>query len=179
MKLKQPILKLSFAAILAAAVLTSCGKKDESVVTPEGGGTATASAVAAREDLPVKKLEITANDQMKFDLESLDAQARQKIEITFKNVGTMPKQSMGHNWCLLALNVDPAEFLDAGFASASNDYVEPSKEKDVIARTKILGPGETETLTFTAPSAPGSYEYICTFPGHFGGGMKGFLKITE
>ncbi|RYG55380.1 azurin, partial [bacterium] len=124
-------------------------------------------------------LEITGNDQMKFNVDKLEAQARQKVELTFKNVGTMPKESMGHNWCLLELKVDPAKFLEAGFAAASNDYVAAAKEDEVIVRTKILGPGESETLTFTAPSEPGSYEYICTFPGHFGAGMKGHLEITE
>lgn len=186
MKLKQPILKLSFAAILGAAVLSSCGKKDDSSDTADSSESAATApsatapaATPARADLPVKKLEVTASDLMKFNIEKLDAQANQKIELIFKNVGTMPKQSMGHNFCLLHLKVDPAAFLEAGFASAGNDYVAKENEKDVITRTKILGPGESETLSFTAPSAPGAYEYVCTFPGHFGAGMHGFLTITE
>lgn len=184
MKSKSTFLQLTLATFIGAAILTSCGKKDDYEATGTDAKEAPATAAApaaqpARDDLPAKKIELTANDQMKFSIDKLDAQARQKIEITFKNVGTMPKQSMGHNFCLLHLKVDPAAFLEAGFASAGNDYVAKDNEKDVIVRTKILGPGESETLSFTAPSEPGSYEYICTFPGHFGAGMKGFLNITE
>lgn len=172
---------LTIAAMATAAALTGCGKSDDAAAADRENGATTASApaVEAREDLPVKKLEISGNDQMKFDHEKLEAQARQKIELTFKNVGSMPKESMGHNWCLLHLGTNGQEFVEAGFASASNDYVAEEKESVVIIRTKIIGPGESETLTFTAPSEPGSYEYVCTFPGHFGAGMKGFLEITE
>jgi len=46
----------------------------------------------------------------------------------------------------------------------------------VIASTKMLGPGETATVTFTAP-APGVYDYICTFPGHALAGMRGTLTV--
>lgn len=184
MKSKSTFLHLTLATFLGAAVLTSCGKKDDYEATGTDSAAAPAAAAApasepARDDLPAKQIEITANDQMKFSVEKLDAKVRQKIELTFKNVGTMPKESMGHNFCLLQLKVDPAAFLEAGFAAASNDYVAKEHEKDVIVRTKIHGPSESETLTFTAPSVPGSYEYVCTFPGHFGAGMKGFLEVSE
>ena len=51
-----------------------------------------------------------------------------------------------------------------------------SLKGDVIASTKLLGPGEQEILTFTAPKDPGSYEYVCTFPGHFAM-MRGVMKV--
>jgi azurin len=35
----------------------------------------------------------------------------------------------------------------------------------VIAHTKILGPGESQTIELIAPSA-GTYDYLCTFPTH-------------
>jgi azurin len=180
MKLTKSVLKLSFAAFFGAAFLTSCGKTDDSTAAGADGTESAATApVAARDDLPVKKIEVTGNDLMKFNIEKMEAQARQKVEVTLKNIGTMPKQSMGHNWALLALNVDAGGLLEAGFASAGNDYIVPERENEVIVRTKILGPGESETVTFTAPSEPGSYQYVCTFPGHFGAGMKGVLVITE
>jgi len=116
---------------------------------------------------------------MKFNLEKLEAQSRQRVEVTLKNVGTMPKESMGHNWCLLTKDADAMKIMEAGFASASNDYISPEDEDQVITRTKIIGPGESETITFTAPEATGSYEYVCTFPGHFMAGMKGVLEISE
>jgi uncharacterized cupredoxin-like copper-binding protein len=32
-------------------------------------------------------------------------------------------------------------------------------------------------VTFTVPKKPGVYTFICTFPGHFAGGMKGTLTV--
>jgi plastocyanin len=32
-------------------------------------------------------------------------------------------------------------------------------------------------IEFTAPSAPGDYPYVCTFPGH--STMRGILKVTK
>ena len=47
---------------------------------------------------------------------------------------------------------------------------------EVIAHTDVLGPGESESVTFQAPSEPGDYEYVCTFPGHFAM-MRGVLLV--
>jgi azurin len=47
----------------------------------------------------------------------------------------------------------------------------------VLAKTKLLGPGESDSVTFTAPGAPGAYDYICTFPEHYAGGMKGVMTV--
>ncbi len=43
--------------------------------------------------------------------------------------------------------------------------------------TTALGKGQSATLSVTV-AKPGSYEYLCTVPGHAAGGMKGILKIT-
>ena len=37
----------------------------------------------------------------------------------------------------------------------------------VLWATGLVQPGEAETLRFTAPSEPGDYPYVCTFPGHW------------
>ena len=46
---------------------------------------------------------------------------------------------------------------------------------DVIAATKLLGPGESETISFTAPE-PGDYQFVCSFPGHFAM-MRGIMVV--
>jgi azurin len=48
---------------------------------------------------------------------------------------------------------------------------------DVIASTELAGPGETVEVSFKAPTAAGSYPFMCTFPGHFTAGMKGNLVV--
>lgn len=164
MKYKQIVVGLGFATMLGALALTGCGKS---------------GPLPARDDIPTQKFEVTGNDKMKFDVTELAAKPLQKIELTFKNVGTMPKQSMGHNWVLLEPDTNAKTFVEAGLTAASTNYIAPSQKRHVIASTETLGPGETETITFTAPQKPGSYQYICTFPGHLAAGMTGTLKIAE
>jgi hypothetical protein len=41
------------------------------------------------------------------------------------------------------------------------------RSNKILAATKLLEPTLSETLKLTAPTAPGEYEYVCTFPGHW------------
>jgi nitrite reductase (NO-forming) len=43
--------------------------------------------------------------------------------------------------------------------------------------TKQISPGGSATLTVTF-GTKGTYEYLCTVPGHAASGMKGDLKVT-
>lgn len=42
-----------------------------------------------------------------------------------------------------------------------------------------LQPGNSETVVFTAPEQPGTYQIICGMPGHLQSGMIGNLIVTE
>ena len=123
------------------------------------------------------KITISGNDTMQFDLKSFEVKAGQKVELTFKNVGKIPKIAMGHNLVVLKKGISAVAFgqkaMGAG-ANATNALPE-SVKGDTIASTKLLGPDENETITFTAPET-GDYEYVCTFPGHFAL-MRGIMKV--
>jgi uncharacterized cupredoxin-like copper-binding protein len=41
----------------------------------------------------------------------------------------------------------------------------------------LAGPGDTVQVTFTVPSKPGRYPFICTFVGHYQAGMTGTLVV--
>jgi azurin len=129
-------------------------------------------------DVPPFEIEITGDDNMKFGTTEFAVQAGQKVSITLKVIGTAPKASMGHNLIVLKQNVNAAALVDAGSMQAGRDYIAAENEKDIIAHTKLLGPGETDTITFTAPYVKGNYEYVCSFPGHYGGGMKGIMTVN-
>jgi len=116
---------------------------------------------------------------MKFDLTAFEVKPGQKVSVTLKNVGTTPKFSMGHNFLLLDRTVNTGNvqtFLDKASTEAAHDYVPPDA-KEVLAHTKLLGPNETDTVTFNAPYVPGEYLYLCSFPGHFTQGTKGFMTV--
>jgi azurin len=42
----------------------------------------------------------------------------------------------------------------------------------------MLEAGKSETLSVMAPEAEGTYQYVCTFPGHWAI-MKGELIVTK
>jgi len=131
-------------------------------------------------EAPPKEVTIQADDKMRFDVTAFDAAPGQKISVTIKNVGTTPKFSMGHNFVLLDRTINTGNvqsaFLDKASAEASHDYVPPGA-KEVHAHSKLLGPSESEVVTFNAPYIPGEYLYLCSFPGHYSQGTKGFMTV--
>lgn len=132
-------------------------------------------------EAPPKSVEVKADDKMRFDVTAFEAKPGQKISLTLKNVGTTPKFSMGHNLVVLDRTVNEGnvlKFLDTASGEASHDYVPPGS-KEVLAHTKLLGPGESDTITFTAPFVPGDYLYVCSFPGHYSQGTKGFMTVKQ
>ena len=122
-----------------------------------------------------KKVEIKATDQMKYDVTSIDAAAGQKITVVLTNAGTLPKTAMSHNFVLLKLGTDVTALAMAAMTHQTEGYMPPDMADKVIVATKLLGPGESDTVSFTAPAA-GTYDYICTFPGHALAGMRGTLN---
>jgi len=124
-----------------------------------------------------KKVTISGNDTMQFDLKTIEAKAGEKIELTFKNVGKIPKIAMGHNLVVLKKGISAIAFGQKAMGAGANatNALPDSVKGDTIAATKLLGPAESETITFSVAEA-GDYEYVCTFPGHFAM-MRGVLKI--
>jgi azurin len=130
--------------------------------------------VAATQAAP-RVIEITANDQMKYSLATMEAKAGEEIKVVLKNIGTLPKEAMGHNWVLLKAGVDVTAFATAAMTAKDTDYIPPAKKGDVIASIPVLGPKANGETTFKAPAA-GEYTFICSFPGHYML-MKGVLKV--
>ena len=62
--------------------------------------------------------------------------------------------------------------IEAGEAA---DYI--PEDEAILAYTSLAQPGETVRVTFTAPSEPGTYRFICTFPGHYMM-MQGTMTVT-
>ena len=129
---------------------------------------------------PPKEVQVQADDKMRFDVTAFEVRPGQKVSITIKNVGTTPKFSMGHNLVVLDKQITEqniqAKFLDPASTEAAHDYVPPG-DKNVLAHSKLLGPNESDTVTFTAPQVPGQYLYVCSFPGHYTQGTKGFMTV--
>ena len=122
-----------------------------------------------------REIEITANDQMKFSVAAIEAKAGEQLKIVLRNVGTLPKEAMGHNWVLLKPGTDLNAFAMAAMTAKDTDYVPAAHKDKVVASIKVLGPKQSADATFAAPAA-GEYPFICSFPGHYML-MKGTLTV--
>ena len=89
----------------------------------------------------------------------------------------MPKVAMAHNFVLLKAGVNPQDVSNAAMTARDTDFIPPAMKDKIIANTGLAGGGETVEITFKAPTKPGTYPYLCTFPGHFAVGMKGELVV--
>ena len=120
---------------------------------------------------------ISATDQMKFDVTDMTAKVGQKVTITLTNDGSLPKAAMAHNIVILKPGTDAMAFAASASKRTADDYIpNDAQAANMIVHTKMLGPGEEDTISFT-PTAPGTYEYICTFPAHAAAGMRGKIVV--
>jgi len=126
----------------------------------------------------VCKLEITGTDAMQYDKKELSVAADcTQVEVTLHHSGKLPAQAMGHNW-VLAKTADvsgiASDGVGAGFAK---DHIKDGDAR-VIAHTKIVGGGQSTSVTFPMSKlkAGESYTYFCSFPGH-SSIMKGTFKV--
>lgn len=167
---------LALIAVLIATFGAGCTSSSEPSGGASGAGLAAPAVAPAVHDGRV--IEITGTDTMKFSVTEIIAKPGEKLSVTLVNIGTTPKFSMGHNWVLLAAGVDIPKFLLAAAEAPTTAYVPRTTAADqILAATKLLGPKERDTATFTAPTTPGRYEFICSFPGHYQVGMRGVLIV--
>lgn len=112
---------------------------------------------------PVRTVVINSNDQMKFDTSEIRVKAGETIKLTLNHTGKLPKNAMGHNFVLLAKGTDLVKFSQAAMKAKGNDYIPAN---GVLTHTDLIGGGESTTIEFKAP-AKGTYDFICSFPGHY------------
>ncbi len=125
-----------------------------------------------------RTIEIDGMDNLRFSEEVITVKPGETITIKLVNKSKIPAIAMSHNWVLMAADADVHAFDKAALkAGKDNGYLPKGMDDQVIAHTGMVGGGESDSVTFTAPKTPGDYEYICTFPGHFAAGMKGKLVV--
>ncbi|GAB2776654.1 hypothetical protein GCM10010465_24120 [Actinomadura fibrosa] len=120
---------------------------------------------ATSEDQDVVEVMLTGNDQMKFNLSEIKVKEGQTVKLTLKHVGQLGKDVMGHNFVLLKKGTDLASFAQKAVEFKSNEYIPEDSDK-VITHTDMIGGGQETSITFKAPPA-GTYDFICSFPGHY------------
>jgi azurin len=180
--------RLLFVPAMATVLfLASCGGGNESSEKTAPATDTSATTAPAEEapgaDIPgidtvkvTDHIKIDGQDDMKYDATLFKIKAGQDVKLTLKNIGKLPKEAMSHNVVILAQGTDVQAFGEAAVA-AKPDHIPPAMASDVIAHTKLLGPGESDNITFKIAD-PGVYDFICSFPGHFGT-MKGKIVVEK
>ena len=112
-------------------------------------------------------------DFLAFKPTDLNCPAGAHVELTFHHAGQRIQQQ--HDWVLLQPGTADA-FMEAVLEAGEANGWMPPNDPRVIAATPQIGPGESVTIEFTAPS-PGDYPFVCTFAGH-GDVMRGVLHVT-
>lgn len=127
----------------------------------------------------VRTIEVSGLDNMRYDKEVIEAQPGEELRIVFTTESDMPPEAMQHNLVVMTLEADIDDFAMASMMSPDDGYIAPERDDEYIARSEMVPGGETSEFTFTVPEEPGDYTYICTFPGHYMGGMMGTLQVRE
>ena len=113
-------------------------------------------------------------NQMKFDTATLVVKAGRNVRLTFTN-----NDLLEHNLVIVKPGTlrkvgELADHMITAPGASEKHYVPDTP--DVLWATRILDPDESQDLLFTAPSVPGDYPFVCTFPGHWQL-MHGILRV--
>ena len=129
------------------------------------------------DNLDVRVIAIgTVPHRMIYDKEMIVIEAGKPVEFRFSNTDEMP-----HNFAI----TQPGALQEVGELgeatgrdadAAARGYI-PKTDKVILA-SQLLQPGETQALSFNAPSQPGVYPYVCTYPGHWRR-MYGALYVVQ
>ena len=119
---------------------------------------------------------IKTAEGLRFDITQFTVKPNERISLTLENPDIMP-----HNLVIVALGA----YEKVGLASQAmitdpkavlKHYVPDMPE--VLFHTRVIAPTKSQTIHFNAPKVPGSYPYLCTFPGHWLI-MKGKMIVKE
>ncbi len=108
---------------------------------------------------------------MAFEPKRLEVPAGAKVKVTLMN--TAKSEAMIHNFVLINAGTQEEVATQALEAGPDKDYI--PENSNVLAATSMAKPGETVVVEFTAPTKAGTYQYICTYPGHTA--MKGVFLV--
>ena len=135
-----------------------------------------AATSAMGQGAEVLTIELNVGDNMRYTPSVIQAHPGQRVRIVLKGVGKLA--ALGHNFVLLKKGTVPKDFVDkAGRATEETGSIPPAMNDQAIVATALVRPGESAEVTFEAPAEVGKYAFVCSFPGHFGLGMKGLLVV--
>jgi azurin len=123
---------------------------------------------------PDRTLTLGTEPGLRYDQTEIQVKAGAQVEFVFENT-----DDLMHNVVFVrpgTVESVAQAALNMGLDGPDRGYVPQSD--DVLYYTGLLEPETSETIYFTAPEEPGTYTYVCTFPGHWRT-MQGTLRVVE
>lgn len=122
----------------------------------------------------VTNISIKAIAGMQFDLVRFNVKPGAKVKLVFSNA-----DDMSHNLLITKPGTRMAVInavLKLEEKGPQLNYIPQSS--DVLWSVPVLSPDQSQSIVFKAPSQPGAYPYVCTYPGH-GFIMYGVMYVTS
>lgn len=154
----------------ANKTMEKSGEEKEMNMDEKTTPTETGDVAAKEVSLEVKTTGEMMTD-MAFEPKRLEVPAGAKVKLTLINTAT--SAAMIHNFVLVNAGTQEEVSTQALEAGPDKEYI--PENANVLAATGMANPGETVEVEFTAPTKPGTYQYICTYPGHTA--MKGVFLV--
>ena len=138
-------------------------------------------AAKARHDLREVTVNVfslsTVREQMHYDSTRLVVEPNKPFEVVFENGDMMP-----HNLVFVLPGArqevaEAAQTMRPDQLDGQGRAFMPQNPK-IFGGSKLVQPGQRETLHLTSPAQEGDCEYVCTFPGHWTI-MWGTLVVTK
>jgi azurin len=159
---------ISRRGFLRSLILVGSLSLSSLLIAACGGGAAGPTAVA--DTGKTVSFELSSDDTIEFNTTKLAADAGSKITVKLTNKST----DKLFNWVLAKQGMMLRVVTNGAVIGDAGGYLQPN-DPNVLANTKLIKAGESDTVTFDAPS-PGDYQYFCTFPGYYTR-MNGILTV--
>ncbi|MEM6633179.1 MAG: plastocyanin/azurin family copper-binding protein, partial [Bacteroidota bacterium] len=179
--------KLDISTLASVNPQASVVTKPKKQTTPQATPTSTSTSTAPSENQkrltsmpkswangPDQTISMATEPGLQFDVKTVTVKAGSKIKLTFNNDDDMP-----HNLVVVRPGTADAvgtAALGLGVKGMNLGYI--PEDVNILHHTQLLQPGISESIYFTAPTEPGEYTYVCTYPGHYLI-MRGVFKVVE
>ncbi len=133
---------------------------------------ANAAVASVDQEISIK----TIPDQMRYEPEQISVEAGTTVRINFEN-----NDGMQHNLLIgepgsLQMIGQAADAMAQQSDGAERGYI--PQLSVVLEAAGLIDPGKSKEIIWKVPEEPGTYIYVCTFPGHWKT-MNGTIQVTK
>lgn len=123
-------------------------------------------------------VDVDSTDQMTFSTKAIEIdKSCKEFTVNLKHSGSLPKNVMGHN-LVVSKEADMQPIATDGLSAGIDKQYLKEGDARIIAHTKIIGAGETDSLKIDVSKLDPAekYGFFCSFPGHISM-MKGAITL--